>query len=153
MSEQSADQDQESEEQPDQPETERPEADQVADDQSDDQPDEHPNREAAKWRRQLRVAEAERDELADKVAALQRQAIDQRAELAGIKPALLWAAGTELSDLTDDDGAVDVDRVAQAITAVQKEFGLEPTLYVPSEGGNTQHAPPQRTMASVLQGK
>jgi predicted acylesterase/phospholipase RssA len=93
------------------------------------------NREAAKYRRRLRAAEAERDQLAQKLEAMQRNEIDRQAEAAQLKPAALWASAA-LPDLLADDGAVDGDKVDAAITAARQALGVpQPKKhYVPREG-------------------
>lgn len=77
-----------------------------------------PDREAAKYRRKLREAEAERDTLAERLATLQRQEV---ARLAGDVLAQgddLFALGVDLGQVLDDDGNVDPARVTEAARTI-----------------------------------
>jgi len=82
------------------------------------------SREAARYRRQLRAVEADRDALTARVEALQRSQVEARVEVLGVKPAALWAAGVEVADLLADDGTVDAEKVTQAVTQVRDTFGI-----------------------------
>lgn len=95
------------------------------------------NAEAAKYRRQLRDAEAERDTLRGRVEALQRAEAERLAAGEGVKASALWASGTELADLVDDEGNIVPDRVSEAASTAVNELGLrrERPGYVPAEGG------------------
>jgi len=90
-------------------------------DTADDEPPPTANSEAAKYRRRLREAEAERDRLAGLVTGHQRAEVERMAS-SGIGPAALadgadlWAAGVELAELLDDEDRIDADKVA-AVTA------------------------------------
>lgn len=93
-------------------------------------------REAAKYRRQLRATETERDTLMALVESLRRTEVERIVEksTAQIKPEALWASGTNLSDLLTEDGAIDTERVnAAAMTAAEK-FGV-PLPKAPSSAG------------------
>ena len=83
-----------------------------------------PGREAAKYRRRLRDAEAERDALKATVESLQRAEVDRLATGADLRPAALWASGPELADLLADDGTVDQVKVAAAISAARETLGI-----------------------------
>jgi hypothetical protein len=83
------------------------------------------SREAAKYRRAARDAEAERDALAGRVAALQRAEVERLADVAGIKPAALWATGVDLPDVLTADGAVDTQAVAERLEAATADLGLQ----------------------------
>lgn len=86
----------------------------------DDPPDASTNREAARYRRRLRDVEGERDALAGQLAALRRQVAEHHAT--GLaRPSDLWLAGTDVSDLLDDQGAVDPAKVAAAVNTVRRE--------------------------------
>lgn len=100
---------------------------------------ETPNAEAAKWRRRLRETEqahldaeatwkTERDQLVAQRDALRRAEVDRIATEHGVKPALVWAAGTELGDLVAEDGTVDKDKVAATVDGVRREFLPAPRL-------------------------
>lgn len=88
--------------------------------------DGNPNAEAARYRRKLRDAEAERDALAGRLEVLQRAEAERIAADHMTKPAALWAAGTELADLLAEDGTVDPQRVAQASIGAVDALGLTP---------------------------
>lgn len=80
-------------------------------------------KEAARYRRQLRKVEAERDALAEKVTALQRAEVERHAAHL-TRPDAIWAAGLELADVLDEDGNVDPERVTTAITDAADRLGL-----------------------------
>ena len=98
-------------------------------------------REAAKYRRRLRAVEAERDQLAQRLEAMQRAEVDRQAEAAQLKPAALWSAA-QLADLLNEDGTVDTDKVDTAIQAARSVLGLPQPKhnYVPREGSNVTAA-------------
>lgn len=72
------------------------------------------SREAAKYRRQLRDAEAARDQLAERLAALQRGQAETFAREHLADGADLWRDGVDLTALLDDGGQVDPDKVREA---------------------------------------
>lgn len=82
------------------------------------------NKEAARYRRRLRAAEAERDQLAERVTALQRAEVDRLAAGADLRPAALWASGAELADLLTADGTVSAARVSAAIATAREQLGI-----------------------------
>ncbi len=109
----------------------------------DDAESESPNAEAAKWRRQLRETEAERDTLTSQVEALQRQQIEAQVAAAGVKPAALWKT-SELSTLLAEDGTVNAQLVAAAIDTARNELGIQPIgkgNHVPGVGGQPSALP------------
>lgn len=100
--------------------------------------DDNPGREAARYRRQLRETEAERDGLLTQLDALRRAEVDRLVadQTRTLKPAALWAAGTELGQLLAEDGTVDAARVAEAIKAASDTLGIATRLPVaPSSAG------------------
>ncbi len=84
------------------------------------------NREAAKYRTQLRATETERDQLREQIAAQRRAVVDWRAannpNTAPVDPALLDAAGINVDDLLDDNGHVDINKVDEFVTATASRF-------------------------------
>lgn len=87
-----------------------------------------PGREAAKYRRRLRETETERDTLASRVEATQKQMVDHLAQATGrIRPEALWASGAKLADLVDEAGNVDVVKVAAACENAVRLLGLSRT--------------------------
>lgn len=80
---------------------------------------ENANREAAKYRRQLRDAEAERDRLAETVTRYQRAEAEQYAEAAGmVRGADLFDLGADLASMLAEDGTVDAEKVAATAAAL-----------------------------------
>lgn len=94
------------------------------------------NAEAARYRRQLRDTEAERDTLRDRVESLQRTEAERIARNQGVKASALWAAGATLPDLLDDGGNIDPDKVSEAVATAVDALGLRRELrgHVPAEG-------------------
>lgn len=95
-------------------------------------------RREAKYRRQLRDTEAERDTLRSTVETLQRAEAERLSSLD--KPAALWAAGTTLADVLDDDGTVDPEKVKAAADAAADALGAAPRSGTPrpdrTQGGH-----------------
>ncbi|ULN34186.1 hypothetical protein [Mycolicibacterium smegmatis] len=88
-------------------------------------------RDAAKYRRRLREAEAERDHAAAQLAASHRAMIDWRAQnpsrpgIAKVDPALLDAAGMDISTLVDTEtGLVDMQAVDDFLETVADRFNV-----------------------------
>ncbi|WP_280502433.1 hypothetical protein [Nocardia farcinica] len=79
------------------------------------------NREAAKWRRQLRDVEAERDGLRERVTSYERTEVERLAAGKLADPSDLWTAGVELDSLRDKSGAIDPAKVAAAAGKVLEE--------------------------------
>lgn len=75
------------------------------------------NKEAAKYRRQLREAEAARDQLGERLAALQRGQAETLAREHLADGADLWRDGLDLAALLDHNGQVDAAKVAEAAQA------------------------------------
>lgn len=81
-----------------------------------DSNDDNPNAESAKWRKNLRVVEAERDTLLTRIEAFQRADILRIAgEQLAVADDLFTVGGTQLVDLLDDDGNVDSEKLNGAI--------------------------------------
>ena len=103
------------------------------------------NREAAKYRTRLREAEAERDALVSRLAALQRAEIERLASAGLSHPSDIFTmSGNELADYITDTGTVDAERVAADVAAILLERpGLKPNAPAVdySQGsGNVPHA-------------
>lgn len=114
------------------------------------------NREAAKYRRQLRDTEAERDTLAQRVEAMQRAEVER---LAGsthriAQPAALWASGATLHDLLGEDGHVDPEKVKTAAENAISTLGLARTkpagVYAPREGRIPEPSRPRASWDEFL---
>lgn len=118
--------------------TETPE-DAAQDDSEAD--DGNPNREAAKYRRRLRDTEAERDDLAAQVDALRRQIVDDAVSRTGVPSEAFWST-SELGDMLDDDGNVDLERVTAQAEDVRKRFSIA-RLPAPNKAqGSSASGPP-----------
>lgn len=85
--------------------------------------DDGKNGEAAKYRRQLREAEAERDQLRANVETLRRRDAEGMVAETLASPKLLWALGATPADLIGDDGTVDAGKVRAVADAVLAEYG------------------------------
>ena len=101
----------------------------------------NPNKEAAKYRRQLRDVEAERDALTGQVEAMQRAMIESEVARAGYKPAAFWSRDENTADqFFTDDGTLDTDALSEAITTTARELGLTNGRgpVAPREGGTSR---------------
>lgn len=102
-------------------------------------------KEAARYRRQLRAAESERDALAEQVTALRRAAVEDRLKAQHVPAAGFWAAGVQLDDLLDDDGNLDDEKITEAADRAVETLGLERVGVhmrpVPGEGRTTSPSP------------
>lgn len=109
-----------------------------------EEPDTEPNteqepesssREAAKYRKQLRTVETERDQLRTDLDNMRRVEIGRQAEAAGIKPAALWASGATLENLLGEDGTPDNARIIEAAAAARTLLGINRIPVAPSSHG------------------
>lgn len=92
-------------------------------DTSEVTPEPGSNREA-RYRRELRAAEAERDQLRDRITTMLRSEAERLAADHLLKPAALWAVeGTELDNLLDEDGNLDPEKVSEAARAAAEHLG------------------------------
>lgn len=96
----------------------------VVEDQADYADGDGSGREAAKYRRRLREAEAERDQLAERIEAMTRAEVERLATADSLRPAALWASGVELADLVAEDGTVDGSKVSAAIGVAREQLGI-----------------------------
>ena len=95
---------------------------------ADDSADPKRGREA-RYRTRLREVETERDTIAAQLDHMRRAEVGRLADAEGVKPAALWAAGAQLTDLLTEEGAVDPGKVAQAVEHTRAELGItRPTL-------------------------
>jgi len=75
-----------------------------------------PNAEAARYRRQAREAQAERDTLREQLTTMQRGEAERLAKDARLAdPSDLWRDGLTPADLLDDAGNLDHDKVTAAV--------------------------------------
>lgn len=96
-----------------------PEAPNTAEDApgAEDGPLSAARKEAAGYRRRLRDAEAERDQLRTALDAYRRTEAENLAAQRLASGSDLWAAGVELGALLGDDGALDPAKVETAVAA------------------------------------
>ena len=81
--------------------------------------------EAAKYRRQLRTVEAERDTLTGTVGSLRKQLIDQNLPHgSSINSEALWATGRTPEEFFTDTGAIDTAKLTTAIQDTHKTLGI-----------------------------
>lgn len=78
------------------------------------------SREAAKYRRQLRDTEAQRDQIGARLAAMQRGQAETLAREHLADGADMFRDGLELAELLDDDGNLDPAKVTAAAKAARK---------------------------------
>ncbi|UAK35201.1 hypothetical protein K8O92_16080 [Nocardia asteroides] len=90
----------------------------VSVDEADAGEQQNGNREAAKYRRQLRETETERDALRERVTAYERTEVERLAADRLADPSDLWTGGTDLETLRGKDGAIDPAKVGKAIEGV-----------------------------------
>ncbi|PPJ24147.1 hypothetical protein C5E45_28280 [Nocardia nova] len=100
------------------------------------------NREAARYRRQLRDTEAERDALRERITGYERAEAERLAADVLTDPADLWAAGVKLDDLRSEDGALDAEKVTAAVAGIAEarpHWRRPPTPRPDRRQGGGQH--------------
>ncbi len=122
------------------------------------------NREAARYRTQLREAQAERDALladhdalAERLGTLQRREAERVAGEHLADAADLWRDGLTLAELLDDDGNLDPGKVggaARTVVEAHKHWAApgprpRPSLENLRSGTRVEHRPPT-SWASVI---
>lgn len=111
----------------------------------DDAPEASPNSEAARWRRQLREVEAERDALAERLQGHQRREVEATvADLLDVPADLFDIGQVQPSDFYNDDGTLNEGELRAAAGALLEE---RPRLGKPQPAGPRwqnfgQYAPP-----------
>ena len=87
--------------------------------------------EAAKYRRQLREVEAERDGLLTQLEGIRRTQAERLAGAQGLTAAALWGSGANLADLLAEDGTVDPQAVQGAVKTARLVLGIgvSPTVH------------------------
>ena len=105
------------------------------------------NAEAAKYRRRLREAEAERDALVTRLDAAHRREVERNiGDGAGDRlgdPSDLWRGGVELAELLDEDGGVDAAKLAEAHARVIAEHPTWKSYTFPDLGQGPRGLPPK----------
>lgn len=119
-----------------------------------------PGKEAAKYRRQLRATETERDTLRGTVETLQKQIVEDIAARGHriTKPSALWKAdGFNIEALTGEDGRIDPNKVGAAVKTAVETLGLRQNGGLPAapnaarEGRNNPD--PAGAWSKLLSGK
>lgn len=100
------------------------------------QDDTRGNKEAAKYRRQARDAEAARDTLSGQLTAARAQIVKASftGHLGGLTVDALEAGGHPIDSFFGEDGALNVDALTAAGREVADKFGLVQKLIIPNEG-------------------
>lgn len=92
--------------------------------------------EAAKYRRQLRDTEAERDALQEQVGALRKTIADTALGELLERPEGFWATGATPESFFTEEGTLDLDALKNAVSEASTTFGLaQPGLSFEREGG------------------
>jgi hypothetical protein len=86
----------------------------------DDRGGDRGSREAAKYRRQLRDTEEQRNALSERLSTLQRREAERLAAEHLADGADMWRDGLDLAALLDDDGNVDPTKVVDAAQTARK---------------------------------
>jgi hypothetical protein len=84
-----------------------------------------PNNREARYRIRAKEAEAERDRLTEQLTAMRRTQIEAHSTNMGIKPAALWASGTQIDSLLDDNGVPDLEKITAAVATARDTLGIE----------------------------
>jgi len=114
------------------------------------------NAEAARYRTRLRETEAERDGISERLVGYQRREAERIAGATLSRPADLWLDGVDPSELLDDDGQLDPEKVTAAVAGVldgrpQLEAGRVRPRPDHAQGGPA--APQASGWQDVLQGR
>jgi len=114
------------------------------------------NAEAARYRTRLREAEAERDGISERLTGYQRREAERLAASTLSRPADLWLDGADPSELLDDEGQLDPEKVAATVAGVltdrpQLEAGRVRPRPDHAQGGSG--APQAPGWSDVLQGR
>ena len=125
-------------------------------DESDDDGRGSGAREAAKYRRQLRATETERDQLRDQLTAQRRAVIDWRSSNAvggSVDPQLLDAAGIDVDDFIDPEtGHLDMTAVDAFIDSTAVKFRVQRTMKPNKQQGQPSQAATGGSWSDVIQG-
>ncbi len=107
-------------------------------------------REASSYRRKLRAAESERDQLAERLTAARMREIERAASqpAEGFRPLQdardLWRTDLTVADLLDDDGDVDAAKVRAAVAKLADEHPhwiVQATARGSADGGRGSAGP------------
>lgn len=113
-----------------------------------DETESNPNAEAAKYRRQLRDVEAERDALRDRLTQTRRSVVEGMSGL--YKPQALWLAGVDVHELFDDEGHADRDKIKAAVDEASASLGLNRRVAPDPSVGKSNGGKPSRTIVDAF---
>lgn len=111
------------------------------------------NREAAKYRRQLRDVETERDQLKSLVDSYRKTEVERRVSDALEDPRDLWLSGVALADVLGEDGTVDeskLDAVVLRVTSEHPAWRKRPVVGVDFDQGKTSDHSVSPSWTSLL---
>ena len=112
------------------------------------------NREAARYRTQLRAAEADLETTRAQVAALQAAAVVRELEALEV-PAEVFALAHDPAEFIGDDGTVARDALVEAVGVVRERYNLQSPVaapYAPALTPGGARPAPRSSWADKLQG-
>ena len=89
------------------------------------------HRDAAKYRTQLRETEASLENITGQRNQLAQQVIENN--LGNMKPAVFWKLAGEVTDYINDDGTVNLDKVAEAAKTIGDDLGINTGPTIPGQ--------------------
>lgn len=131
-------------------------APEVTEDADDGKGGNKAGQEAARYRKQLRETEAERDTLRGTVDKLQRGIIAQNMPHGSkLNADALWKSGHSPADLFTADGGIDADKLTQAVKDTHQQFGLRfgPDPVTASGTGSREGLGQDKSWSDVLKGR
>lgn len=128
------------------------------DNQQQQQQDQHDadkgkgNREAAKYRTQLREVEAERDKLNEQLTTAREQILDTAIENSGtgVSAALVWELGHQPADMFNDDGTVNTDTVNNTVKNISERYQIQTVQDQPNPAQAIGATPPENEGEPLL---
>lgn len=119
------------------------------------------SRDAVKYRKRAQAAEKERDQLADRLATLQRAEVERLAAQHLADGADIWRDGADLANLLTDAGNIDPDKVKTTATELGATHphwrklapSAPPASSVTANGKIGGDEPKQTTWSDLLQGR
>lgn len=121
------------------------------DDETDADASGRGNKEAAKYRRQLRDTEAERDTLRSQLDAARWQLLEPTGKAEQISVEVMRKLGHTVDEFVRDDGTVDHDAYQATARALAEDLGVALPMgtYVPTEGAGKRHLAPDARQSFV----
>jgi hypothetical protein len=89
------------------------------------------HREAAKYRTQLRETETALETITGQRNQLAQQVIENN--LGNMKPAVFWKLAGDVTEYINDDGTVNLDKVAEAAKTIGDDLGINTGPVVPGQ--------------------